>query len=218
MTANEIIAFTAVMEACCEYYGRKELSEAAMMIYFRALEDYSLAEVQHGISVHLRNRETGQFFPKAADIIRGIEGDSESTADQAWLKVTSAIGRVGRYQSVAFDDPLIHVCISAMGGWAKFCATDYEELKWLGKDFVRIYRGFVGQALPEYPPHLPGLCEVDNAARGYDSDPPILIGERQRVLTVMRNGVDRPALTISTLHIGETVKQLTLPSNDEASA
>lgn len=210
MKPNDFIEFSALMQDCCEYYGKPQMSDRQLEFYFQLLQGLSIAEVRAGLTSHMLNPDNGQFFPKAADITRAAIGDSVAMADQAWAKVMAAIGSVGRYQSAAFDDAVIHVVISALGGWAKLCAYDYEEIKWVGKDFVRMYRGYLGKPLPDYPRHLPGICEIDNAARGYESDPPILIGNRPLALEVMRGGVDRPMIAASPLRLNERIAMLGL--------
>lgn len=210
MKANDYAQMCALINAACEYYGKPSLSDNALRLYFSGLNGLSIEQVRVGLSAHMGNPDCGQYMPKVADIIRGVSGDSEAMADQAWAKVMAAIGSVGRYRSTAFDDAVIHVVISALGGWAKLCAYDYEEIKWVGKDFVRMYRGYLGKPLPDYPRHLPGICEIDNAARGYESEPPVLIGNRSLALEVMRGGADRPAIATSPLRISERIAALGL--------
>ena len=208
MKANDYAQMCALINAACEYYGRPALTDNALRIYFNGLKHLTIEQVQEGLSVHVGNPDNGQFMPKVADITRAVLGDSEAMADRAWAKVYAAIGSVGRYQSVVFDDPLVHVVVSAMGGWVKLCVSDNEEVKWAGKDFVRMYRGYAGQALPDYPRHLPGLSEIDNSARGYRSAPPLLVGNREQARLVFEGGSDAPALPAAPMQISDTLKRL----------
>jgi hypothetical protein len=36
--------------------------------------------------------------------------------------------QVGAYQSVVFDDPLIHLVLEDLGGWIKICSTLIKDL------------------------------------------------------------------------------------------
>ena len=45
--------------------------------------------------------------------------------------------RVGAYQSVAFDDPVIHAVIEDLGGWTKLCRSDLKELSYMEHRFLR---------------------------------------------------------------------------------
>ena len=201
-----------------DYYG-KNLSDKSMEMYLLGLADMSADEVRQALSAHVRNPDKGMYVPKVADIVGYKTGDSVSQADAAWAQVYRAVESVGKYDSVVFDDALVHVVVQMMGGWAKLCdCEDYEELTWRGKDFVRIYRGLVGKPLPEYPRHLPGLSEIGNASRGFASDPPLLLGNRAQARLVFEGGSDRPALPASPMRIDDTMIQLGFGSNDQAGA
>lgn len=208
MKANDYAQMCALVNAACEYYGKPALSDNALKIYFNGLKHLTIEQVRDGLSAHVGNPDNGQFMPKVADILRGAVGDGESLADAAWARVYAAIGNEGGYQSVGFDDPLIHVVVQMMGGWVKLCAMDNEAIKWAGKDFVRMYRGFVGKPLPEYPRYLPGLAEIDNSARGYKCEPPKLLGDYDKARLVFEGGSDKPALPSRSMAVSETLRQL----------
>ena len=50
-------------------------------------------------------------MPTPADLIVLIQGDRHSHALNAWGQVVTAIRTVGRYDSVVFDNPIIHCVI-----------------------------------------------------------------------------------------------------------
>jgi len=66
---------------------------------------------------HLMNPDTGQFLPKPADIVRMLGGRTLDRALMAWAKVDKAVRQIGTYESVVFDDALIHRVLHEMGGW-----------------------------------------------------------------------------------------------------
>lgn len=72
--------FRDLINATSEYYRQDNLSTMAMRMHFAALQKYSIDQIQTAISKHIQSQKHGQFFPKAADIIRMIEG-GEITAD-----------------------------------------------------------------------------------------------------------------------------------------
>ena len=151
MTEQDFDQFSAVMAALCEYYGKPKLSDMAVGLYFGALLEYPLADVQQGLTAHINNPDSGQFFPKAADVIRALEGSSETRASAAWAKVRHAIERVGHMPSVVFDDAVIHAVVADMGGWVQLSTITYDELPFRERDFLRFYRAYMGRDLGDYP-------------------------------------------------------------------
>lgn len=85
----------------------------------------------------------GKFFPKPAEIRERIKGPAitqaslEEEAEVALGKAWEAIHSVGRYRSVVFDDPAIHLAIEALGGWGCFC--DGPDNSARRRDFCRQY-------------------------------------------------------------------------------
>ena len=74
-------AFKQRMDALTEYYGKDQLSEIGLEMYFSPLERFSIDQIKHAISSHLNNTKSGQFMPKVADFVRILEG-GEITTDQ----------------------------------------------------------------------------------------------------------------------------------------
>ncbi|MDO4642501.1 MAG: DUF6475 domain-containing protein [Cardiobacteriaceae bacterium] len=74
-----------------------------------------------------------------------------------------------------------------------------EELPFRERDFLRIYRGYIGRKLGDYPRHLAGSAETENASKGYEVEAPLLIGDKTAAISVMRNGSDIPRLPVSPL-------------------
>ena len=199
MTEQDFGQFSAVMAALCEYYGKPKLSDMAVGLYFAALLEYPLADVQHGLTAHINNPDSGQFFPKAADVIRALAGSSETRASGAWAKVRQAIERVGHMPSVVFDDAIIHAVIADMGGWVQLSLVTYDELPFRERDFLRFYRSYMGRDLGDYPRKLAGMAETENTAAGHAVAEPQLLGDAQKCLAVMRGGSDKPRLTVQPL-------------------
>src|SRR5437870_914018 len=121
MQSRDLGKFTILMAGIGELYG-KNISSHLIDIYWQVLKQYELVDVQNAFQSHVQNPDCGQFFPKPADIVRFIEGSGETKALLAWAKVERAIRQLGSYQSVVFDDSLIHIVIEDMGGWVKLCS------------------------------------------------------------------------------------------------
>lgn len=96
--------FIVELRAVYELYGRT-LSDAALAIFFRELEKYHVELVLKAISMHLRDKERGQYQPKPADIIYQIEGP-EPTPMQIALEAqnpTTPLGVVAHHVIGSFD-------------------------------------------------------------------------------------------------------------------
>ena len=126
--------FAEVWGAAWAMYG-KSVSPQLLSIAFEALRAYSIEEVRIGLTRHIQSPDTGQFFPKPADVIKHIDGNSGSRAMVAWNKVDMAVRQVGAWTSVMFDDALIHRVISDMGGWVELCKVDDREYPFKQKEF-----------------------------------------------------------------------------------
>lgn len=179
MKCSDSILFSKMMKVIAALY-HKAFTDELIDIYWESLEEFSLEEVSKALRLHVRDTEAGRFLPKPADIVRFIEGSSESCALQAWTKVERAFSQVGRYQSLAFDDPLIHAVIQDMGGWIKLCDITLKELPFCCNEFQKRYRGFLNRKPLQIPPYLPGIVERDNGKDGYPIPEPVLLGDQPK--------------------------------------
>lgn len=69
MKSTDKPKFAEYTLAIAEIYG-KALSPAAIQIYWNALQDYPLADVQCAINQHVNDPDAGQYLPKPADLGR----------------------------------------------------------------------------------------------------------------------------------------------------
>ena len=74
--------FAEVWGAAWAMYG-KSVSPQLLSIAFEALRAYSIEEVRIGLTRHIQSPDTGQFFPKPADVIKHIDGNSGSSRHSA---------------------------------------------------------------------------------------------------------------------------------------
>lgn len=198
MTNHDYKRFFQALTALADYYG-KALSEGSMLLYRQGLQGYEIDAIERAIGIHVQNPDSGQWMPKIADIVRMIEGTTQDAAALAWAKVMRAVGSVGQYQSIVFDDAVIHLVVDDLGGWPKLCQTTEDELPFLAKRFETNYRAYRRRAddIPAHPRYLPGVCEMSNAAAGHLSDPPRLVGDQEKAKRVMLGGTDKARLQIS---------------------
>ena len=176
----------------------KNISKILIEIYWSALQDFELDEVKRAFKTHVSNPDCGRFFPKPADIVRFISGSCETRALLAWTKVEQAIAKVGSYQSVAFDDPLIHAVLDAMGGWISICAIYADKMSYRAHEFQKRYLGYVHQPPCRYPKYLRGIAESENVKAGFTAAMPLLLGNPEQAKQVILLGAST-ALAVQQL-------------------
>lgn len=211
MKQSDFDDFTDIIQVIAEQYG-KRLSDGVVSLYWQALQDYDLAAVREALGRHLRNTDTGQFMPKIADIIRMMQGSSQDAAFSAWSKVDKAVRSVGPYDTVVFDDPLIHKVLHDMGGWMGICDKDDEAWPFVAKEFETRYRGFKSRnEKVEYPAKLIGIFEAHNAKEGHKVAPPMLIGDASKAQEVLMLGTTGSKLLgMTRMNMEEPVSNLRL--------
>jgi len=195
MLPTDRTEFSDRLTGCMEAVYDKQVTPAMLEVWFSALATYPMDEIRAAFTRHVTDPDRGQFAPKPADIIRAIDGGSDGRALAAWTKVDQAIRCVGGWQSVCFDDPRIHACISAMGGWIKLCETSTDELPFRQQEFARRYRAMALTPLTDYPPHLIGRAETGNAMEGYPVEPPLLLGDANKAAQVLLGGKEHARLS-----------------------
>jgi hypothetical protein len=180
MNNQEKMLFCKLLSRIAEFFN-KTLSPNDLEIYWSLLQKYELDSINHALNLHMVNPKNGQFMPKPADIIRYIEKDNDLKALYAWDKVTSAVTIVGSYESIKFDDPLIHIIINQMGGWITRCHVNEKQLPFVGNEFQRRYGAYLIYPSPPAPPHLPGFYECQNRLLGYleNIPAPVFFGDKE---------------------------------------
>lgn len=198
--------FIEVLNALSEMYRQPKPSVNLIKMYFGALSRWGIDDVLAGINQHTQNTDSGQFFPKPADIIRSIEGNTGTRGEQAWTKVDTAIKSVGPHQSVVFDDGLIHATIDDMGGWVTLCNSDGKEYPFKHNEFVKRYQGFINKPPLSYPRKLIGIAEGHNSSEGYKTPSPLLIGDSAKAALIYEKGSDSKRIGLTVM--SETMKNM----------
>lgn len=168
--------FATAIAQTAEAYGT-QLTPQRIAVYFDDLRDLDVDQVVRAFS---RHRAAGEFFPTVAALRTLVLGDPEDRAVLAWERFVTAVRYHGAYASVDFQDPVLHACIDAMGGWASAAAalldptttdehgrSQAQEVGYQRHAFIGRYRAFSNR-LPGPPrAHLPGILEITNdATRG----------------------------------------------------
>ena len=196
MKDQDLEKFVSLMVGTGEVYGR-EVSDHLNDAYWSALSKYEMEDVTRAFNSHLVNPDSGQFFPKPADIVKFIDGNTQSNALRAWSKVEKAVRHVGPYRTVVFDDALIHAVLVDMGGWIDICNMTDKELPFRRNEFEKRYRGFGINPPEKYSKKLIGISEAScnklNGTLGktFKLPRPVVIGNTEEARLVYRGGSDR---------------------------
>lgn len=192
--------FVFIMAALAEASGQ-ELSEMKVRIYAKALEDLPIADIERAAWEIIKTRKFATF-PKVAEIREAIHGNPEDRAIIALDKLEKAMREVGGYQSVCFDDPVIHMAVDSFsGGWPAICNMPHEEWKWARKEFVTLYQTFTHQPKHEVAPRLTGIHEHTNRLNGHAKPVEVVyIGTRPKVAEIERE--NKNANKIKNLLVG----------------
>lgn len=189
--------FLTVLTQIADYYS-KTLSNGVIDLYWHGMRQYDLLAVKRAMWSHTQNPDTGQFMPKIADVTKMIQGTTSDSALIAWAKVDIAVRRVGTYQTIVFDDPIIHRVLSDIGGWCGLGTKLESEWPFIAKEFENRYRGYrMRGEVPEYPSMLQGSIATNNSSQGFKSPDPVLIGNQEKARKVLAGGSNIPMIEIS---------------------
>mgnify|MGYP000202117441 CR=1 FL=1 len=189
MQATDRADLIALVSDVLGYY-RQQVSPFTLQVWLQAMQPFEMEQVRKAMSAHATDAERGQFAPKVADIIRILQGTVTDRAMLAWGMVHEAMGSVGAYTDVVFDDPAIHAVIEDLGGWPKCCRLPVDELSYLQHRFCESYRAYAGRGEFDYPKRLPGDRSPDSEyeKRGLALPKPAVVGDRDKARLVYRGG------------------------------
>lgn len=178
----------------------KNLSVEIGEFWWQLMHPFDLDAVRDALNRHCVNPDNGQFCPKPADVVKLIAGGTMDGALIAWSKLDRAMRTVGPYETVVFDDPIIHAVISDMGGWIEFGKCSDDDWPFKAKEFEARYRGYLTRGrLDHYPAKLPGIFDATNSPGGFASVAPTLIGNKSNAILVLNAGDIRTSLQITKL-------------------
>ncbi|HDR9153807.1 DUF6475 domain-containing protein [Burkholderia vietnamiensis] len=194
MTPKDHGEFVALIADVHAFY-RRDFSNFSADVWWNALKPYDLPAISDAFGRHSVNPDTGQFMPFPADIVKMLGGSTQDAALVAWAKVDNAVRSCGTYNSVVFDDALIHRVLVEMGGWVLVGSKDEKEWPHVRNEFVNRYRGYrMRSETPDYLPVMIGMAEAQNNRTGHKSQLPVMIGDTRAAHQVMLTGQDKPML------------------------
>lgn len=171
MIDQDKAAFRDMMMAAGEVYGR-EITKPLLQMYFAALTQIGIEQVQGAMMAHMQNPDSGQFFPKPADLVKQMTGTTkqqdaaiEDKAAIAWACIERDIRRIGSYGTLKLEDKQALATVKAMGGWQSICQTETSKMEWKRKEFIRMYEAFERTPLEALPSSLPGRVELSEVKR-----------------------------------------------------
>ncbi len=158
--------FNEGMMILCEQFQR-DASEFLLKGYYMVLRNLTDDQFESAV-MHILSTKTFNKMPLAAEILEAINGRPEDAALVALAKVEKAMQQYGGSYSVVFDDPVIHRVINAIpGSWVGMCEMDRDELKFVLKDFLKMYVAFIARNEMDTPPKLYGRHDANNELMGY---------------------------------------------------
>ena len=173
--------FVNVMTGLCDLYNRVP-SEFIFDVYYQVFQDYTLEEFKSAVSGCLRDRKYNSL-PKPAEILEYLEGTKDDKALGAWIQAKEAVKKAGYYYTPDFQDPIISHCLLELGGWMEFCSCGIDELPFIEKRFLELYRLFLKCGVNK-PERLIGFIDVKNMEKGYPKSQNVKIGyENQKLLS-----------------------------------
>lgn len=189
MRTEELFPFKSLLTDVMAYYG-KDCSEFTLTVWWGALQGFELEQVSRALQRHATDPERGQFAPKVADIVRVLQGTTTDRAAIAWGKVHDAMGRVGAYSDVVFDDPAIHAVVEDLGGWPKVCRWPTDELSYLQHRFQTSHKAYTERGQFEYQRRLAGDRSPDSEYEkiGLQPPKPALVGNPDTCRAVYHGG------------------------------
>ncbi len=209
MRPDQEADFSLLLTDVLAYY-RQNVSPFTLSVWLQACQSFEFEQVSAALTAHAMDPERGVFAPKVADIIRVLSGTKTDRAMLAWGKVHEAMGRVGAYTDVVFDDAAIHAAVDDLGGWPKVCRTKVEELSYLQHRFCEAHKAYTGRGQFDYPRRLTGDRSPDEefAKRGLPPPRPAVIGSRDVAAMVYQGGTTGGRLSVQSM----TLEALAGPS------
>lgn len=207
---NDKTKLATILAGVYSFY-RADLTDFQLAAWLRVLAGFRVEQVQDALDAHLVDPGTGQFLPKPADIVKHLHGTRPDRAALAWSKVFAAIGIVGAYRSLAFDDPAIHCAVEDLGGWPALCQSKIGDLPFVEQRFAKSYVAHE-KAKTAPVPVLIGIVEATNRLRGFKAEPPMLVGDRDKAAALATGDMpERAALTDFAQSIANAIPRKLLP-------
>lgn len=126
-------AFLEIVIGFAELKG-KQLSPAALELYWRAMQDWPIDEFRAAASYLLK---TSEFMPTPADFER-LRKASRPTAGEAWLRVLDNV-RSSDYRRGQTCGGVIDRAVAALGGYHVVGHCEIDKIGFLERRFAEHY-------------------------------------------------------------------------------
>lgn len=188
-------------------YHRVPLSDGIIRMYWNGCQRWDMEQVTRAINQLTQDAEAGRFPAKIGDLTRVLEGTHTDRSMIAWGKVLEAMGSIGAYQDVIFDDPAIHAAVLDAGNWPKLCRTPTDELGYVQAAFCKAHRAYTGRGTFDYPRLLSGERDPDAeyTAKGLPPPRPALVGDPHGCARVYTQGAAAGKAGITFKSLGALV-------------
>ena len=129
------IKFSQLMKGLAGVFDSKgTLSPVKIELYFKALEDLSIDQIEWSVGQLMRERKYPSM-PLPADISGNIPHAQLSNGLDAWLLVEKSLEG-----GPTPEDPVINKTVDGMGGFDRLSRIPYAELTWTQREFERRYQ------------------------------------------------------------------------------
>ena len=157
--------FLGKITALAELYNQK-LSSGAIKIYYDILKNMNNDEFLASVDNVVANWNYN-YMPKPAHILNALkqkDEDIEVEAQKEWNKVIEAIENYGGYVSVKFENLITSTALNLLSNqnWYQIASKTYEELNWIKKDFIRLYKNLKSNPKNLNDKILLGYCDKQN--------------------------------------------------------
>jgi hypothetical protein len=130
--------FATILMTLAECFtGKDKPSKPLMEIYFRALFEYDIEDIQGACNILVRTW-TFHFLPKPADFIKHIVGSEGDQALEQWQYVLEQISSKG-VNRAEFDTATTKA-INACGGMEAIGHLNVDKLTFKCKEFIENYK------------------------------------------------------------------------------
>ena len=127
------VKFAQLMRGLAAVFDVKgTLTPVKIELYFKALEDLTIEQIEKSVSELIRDREYTSI-PLPAHIRKNIHPPVQALNGlSAWLIVEKCIEGGAKPK-----DPIINKAVDGMGGYQRLSLLPYSELTWTQKEFER---------------------------------------------------------------------------------
>jgi hypothetical protein len=179
MDKEEKKRLAEVLMGSAELFGR-ELSQIALVLYIRALEDLPIDDCVKALGELCR---TGKYFPRPGEVREMIMGPELTYEEEAEIEAAKVFTEMQHYSpmnDVVFDNPTTMAVIQqGMGGWLTLTGGLTKERPFLRKQFKDLYTAYRKADIKSYGKLLgEGGYQTENNLK--------LVGDRAKALEVMR--------------------------------